>query len=72
MPHIQVENRGLVEALEKRFHVTCFCGTRYIRSSAQAGGTLLAPVRIGEDSIPVRVHRGTGADYLQRTHLHWP
>ncbi len=33
MPHIQVENWGLVEALEKRFHVTCFVG-HDIRSGA--------------------------------------
>ncbi|MCJ8624800.1 DNA-binding transcriptional regulator NagC, partial [Escherichia coli] len=26
MPHIQVENWGLVEALEERFKVTCFVG----------------------------------------------
>lgn len=35
MPHIQVENWGLVEALEKRFHVTCFVG-HDIRSLALA------------------------------------
>lgn len=35
MPHIQVENWGLVEALEKRFKVTCFVG-HDIRSLALA------------------------------------
>lgn len=35
MPHIQVENWGLVEALEERFKVTCFVG-HDIRSLALA------------------------------------
>lgn len=35
MPHIQVENWGLVDALEKRFKVTCFVG-HDIRSLALA------------------------------------
>jgi hypothetical protein len=40
MPHIQVENWGLVEALEKRFKVTCFVG-HDIRSLALASTTLV-------------------------------
>ncbi len=44
MPHIQVENWGLVEALEKRFHVTCFVG-HDIRSWRWRN-TTSAPVRI--------------------------
>ena len=35
MPHIKVENWGLVEALEKRFKLTCFVG-HDIRSLALA------------------------------------
>lgn len=70
MPHIQVENWGLVEALEKRFHVTCFVG-HDIRSGA--GGTLLrrqSGLR-GLDS-GARSSWYRRRDYLQRTHLHWP
>ncbi len=62
MPHIQVENWGLVEALEKRFHVTCFVG-HDIRSSALAEHYFGASQDC-EDSILVRVHRGTGAGII--------
>ncbi|SUH38754.1 N-acetylglucosamine repressor [Salmonella enterica subsp. enterica] len=53
MPHIQVENWGLVEALEKRFHVTCFVG-HDIRSLALAEHYFGASQDC-EDSILVRV-----------------
>lgn len=59
MPHIQVENWGLVEALEERFKVTCFVG-HDIRSLALAEHYFGASQDC-EDSILVRVHRGTGA-----------
>lgn len=62
MPHIQVENWGLVEALEKRFHVTCFVG-HDIRSLALAEHYFGASQDC-EDSILVRVHRGTGAGII--------
>ncbi len=56
MPHIQVENWGLVDALEKRFKVTCFVG-HDIRSLALAEHYFGASQDC-EDSILVRVHRG--------------
>lgn len=59
MPHIQVENWGLVEALEERFKVTCFVG-HDIRSLALAEHYFGASQDC-EDSILVRVHRGTRA-----------
>lgn len=62
MPHIKVENWGLVEALEKRFKLTCFVG-HDIRF-AGAGGALLWCEPDCEDSILVRVHRGTGAGII--------
>jgi N-acetylglucosamine repressor len=62
MPHIQVENWGLVEALEKRFKVTCFVG-HDIRSLALAEHYFGASQDC-EDSILVRVHRGTGAGII--------
>lgn len=62
MPHIQVENWGLVEALEKRFNVTCFVG-HDIRSLALAEHYFGASQDC-EDSILVRVHRGTGAGII--------
>ncbi|STV92960.1 N-acetylglucosamine-6P-responsive transcriptional repressor NagC [Klebsiella michiganensis] len=62
MPHIQVENWGLVEALEKRFKVTCYVG-HDIRSLALAEHYFGASHDC-EDSILVRVHRGTGAGII--------
>ena len=62
MPHIQVENWGLVDALEKRFKVTCFVG-HDIRSLALAEHYFGASQDC-EDSILVRVHRGTGAGII--------
>ena len=62
MPHIQVENWGLVEALEKKFKVTCFVG-HDIRSLALAEHYFGASHDC-EDSILVRVHRGTGAGII--------
>lgn len=55
MPHIPVENWGLVDALEKRFKVTCFVG-HDIRSLALAEHYFGASQDC-EDSILVRVHR---------------
>lgn len=62
MPHIAVENWGLVGALEKRFNVTCFVG-HDIRSLALAEHYFGASQDC-EDSILVRVHRGTGAGII--------
>jgi N-acetylglucosamine repressor len=62
MPHIQVENWGLIDALEKRFAVTCFVG-HDIRSLALAEHYFGASQDC-EDSILVRVHRGTGAGII--------
>ncbi|WP_061708359.1 DNA-binding transcriptional regulator NagC [Pseudenterobacter timonensis] len=62
MPHIAVENWHLVEALEKRFRVTCFVG-HDIRSLALAEHYFGASQDC-EDSILVRVHRGTGAGII--------
>ncbi len=62
MPHIKVENWGLVEALEKRFKLTCFVG-HDIRSLALAEHYFGASQDC-EDSILVRVHRGTGAGII--------
>lgn len=52
---------GLVGALEKRFNVTCFVG-HDIRSPRWPS-TILAQADC-EDSILVRVHRGTGAGII--------
>ncbi|MGV7094102.1 DNA-binding transcriptional regulator NagC [Siccibacter turicensis] len=62
MPHIAVENWPLVEALETRFNLTCFVG-HDIRSLALAEHYFGA-TRDCEDSILVRVHRGTGAGII--------
>src|SRR5699024_1388069 len=62
MPDIQVECWGLVEALEERFKVTCFVG-HDIRSLALAEHYFGASQDC-EDSILVRVHRGTGAGII--------
>lgn len=70
MPHIQVENWGLVEALEKRFKVTCYVG-HDIRSLALAEHYFGASHDC-EDSILVRVHRGTGAGSSPTGGFYWP
>jgi N-acetylglucosamine repressor len=70
MPHIQVENWGLVEALEKRFKVTCFVG-HDIRSLALAEHYFGASQDC-EDSILVRVTAVPARDHLQRAHFYWP
>ncbi len=63
MPHIQVENWGLVEALEERFKVTCFVVPRYPQSGA---GRALLRCKSGLR----RLHSGAcpswnrGRDYL--------
>ncbi|MBR9957471.1 ROK family transcriptional regulator [Cronobacter sakazakii] len=62
MPHINVENWPLVDALQKRFNVACFVG-HDIRSLALAEHYFGA-TRDCEDSILVRVHRGTGAGII--------
>ncbi|MDA3134118.1 DNA-binding transcriptional regulator NagC [Atlantibacter subterraneus] len=62
MPHIEVENWPLVEKLEKRFNLPCFVG-HDIRSLALAEHYFGA-TRDCEDSILVRVHRGTGAGII--------
>ena len=62
MPHIPVENWRLVEALEKRFNVACFVG-HDIRSLALAEHYFGASQDC-EDSILIRVHRGTGAGII--------
>ena len=67
MPHIAVENWGLVGALEKRFNVTCFVG-HDIRSLALAEHYFGASQDC-EDSILVRVHRGTGAGIISNGQL---
>ena len=62
MPHIDVENWPLVETLEKRFALPCFVG-HDIRSLALAVHYFGA-TRDCDDSILVRVHRGTGAGII--------
>lgn len=70
MPHIAVENWGLVGALEKRFNVTCFVG-HDIRSLALAehyfGASRLRRLHSG-----ARAPRYRGGDYLQRAHFYRP
>ena len=62
MPHSDVENWPLVETLEKRFALPCFVG-HDIRSLALAEHYFGA-TRDCDDSILVRVHRGTGAGII--------
>ncbi|MBL7636169.1 DNA-binding transcriptional regulator NagC [Atlantibacter hermannii] len=62
MPHIDVEDWPLVDKLEKRFNLPCFVG-HDIRSLALAEHYFGA-TRDCEDSILVRVHRGTGAGII--------
>lgn len=62
MPHIGVDNWPLVEHLQQRFNVTSFVG-HDIRSLALAEHYFGA-TRDCEDSILVRLHRGTGAGII--------
>ncbi len=62
MPHINVHDWPLVSSLTDRFKVTCFVG-HDIRSLALAEHYFGA-TKDCEDSILVRVHRGTGAGIL--------
>ncbi|WP_213992811.1 ROK family protein [Sodalis sp. dw_96] len=62
MPHISVTQWPLVENLQKRFHLTAFVG-HDIRSLALAEHYFGA-THDCEDSILVRLHRGTGAGIL--------
>ncbi|AVJ16641.1 ROK family transcriptional regulator [Serratia sp. JUb9] len=62
MPHIGVDNWPLVDNLQQRFNVTSFVG-HDIRSLALAEHYFGA-TRDCEDSILVRLHRGTGAGII--------
>lgn len=62
MPHISVHNWKLVDILENKFAVTSFVG-HDIRSLALAEHYFGA-TRDCQDSILVRLHRGTGAGIL--------
>jgi len=62
MPHITVNQWPLVENLQKRFHLTAFVG-HDIRSLALAEHYFGA-THDCDDSILVRLHRGTGAGIL--------
>lgn len=62
MPHIDVDNWPLVEHLQARFAVNCFIG-HDIRSLALAEHYFGAS-RHCQDSILIRVHRGTGAGII--------
>ncbi|KAB7897946.1 ROK family protein [Rouxiella sp. S1S-2] len=62
MPHISVHNWKLVDILEAKFKVTSFVG-HDIRSLALAEHYFGA-TRDCQDSILVRLHRGTGAGIL--------
>ncbi|MBW7982613.1 DNA-binding transcriptional regulator NagC [Enterobacillus tribolii] len=62
MPHINVNNWPLVEVMEARFRVTSFVG-HDIRSLALAEHYFGA-TRDCEDSLLVRLHRGTGAGII--------
>ncbi|WP_323839345.1 DNA-binding transcriptional regulator NagC [Photorhabdus africana] len=62
MPHIKVTNWTLVDNLKKHFNISCFVG-HDIRSLALAEHYFGA-TRDCEDSILVRIHRGTGAGVI--------
>lgn len=62
MPHITVNKWALVDGLQRRFSVTSFVG-HDIRSLALAEHYFGA-TRDCEDSILVRLHRGTGAGII--------
>lgn len=62
MPHLPVNEWPLVSVLEKKFNITCFVG-HDIRSLALAEHYFGA-TRDCDDTILVRVHRGTGAGII--------
>ncbi|MEX0445803.1 ROK family protein [Xenorhabdus sp. SGI246] len=67
MPHIKVDNWPLVQNLRKRFNIFCFAG-HDIRSLALAEHYFGA-TRHCEDSLLVRVHRGTGAGVIVNNNI---
>ncbi|MBD2813639.1 ROK family protein [Xenorhabdus sp. Flor] len=67
MPHIKVDNWPLVQNLRKHFHISCFIG-HDIRSLALAEHYFGA-TRNCEDSLLVRVHRGTGAGVIVNNNI---
>ncbi|CDG22065.1 N-acetylglucosamine repressor [Xenorhabdus poinarii G6] len=62
MPHIEVNNWPLVKQIKTHFNTVCFIG-HDIRSLALAENYFGA-TRDCEDSILVRIHRGTGAGVI--------
>lgn len=62
MPHISVANWSLGQVLKERFNVSCFIG-HDIRSLALAEHYFGA-TKDCEDSMLVRIHRGTGAGFI--------
>lgn len=62
MPHIEVTDWQLGKTLREKFNVTCFIG-HDIRSLALAEHYFGA-TQDCEDSLLVRVHRGTGAGFI--------
>jgi N-acetylglucosamine repressor len=62
MPHIQVSNWHLVDIVTHHFNITCFVG-HDIRSLALAEHYFGATQHC-QDSILVRLHRGTGAGII--------
>ncbi|MDX7993033.1 DNA-binding transcriptional regulator NagC [Xenorhabdus littoralis] len=67
MPHIKVDNWPLVKNLRDRFKIFCFIG-HDIRSLALAENYFGA-TRDCEDSILVRIHRGTGAGVIVNNNI---
>ncbi|CNE00673.1 putative N-acetylglucosamine regulatory protein [Yersinia nurmii] len=67
MPHISVDNWPLVDNLQERFKVTSFVG-HDIRSLALAEHYFGA-TKDCEDSILVRLHRGTGAGIIVNSQI---
>ncbi|WP_340620728.1 DNA-binding transcriptional regulator NagC [Xenorhabdus siamensis] len=67
MPHIKVSNWPLVQNLRKHFNISCFTG-HDIRSLALAEHYFGA-TRNCEDSLLVRVHRGTGAGVIVNNNI---
>ncbi|KLU14838.1 MULTISPECIES: DNA-binding transcriptional regulator NagC [Xenorhabdus] len=67
MPHITVDNWSLVKNLKEHFNTPCFIG-HDIRSLALAENYFGA-TRDCEDSILVRIHRGTGAGVIVNNNI---
>ncbi|MDC9604496.1 DNA-binding transcriptional regulator NagC [Xenorhabdus griffiniae] len=67
MPHIKVDNWPLVKNIKTHFNTFCFIG-HDIRSLALAENYFGA-TRDCEDSILVRVHRGTGAGVIVNNNI---